>query len=172
MPLRHWRFAESCADLFIEGLARGSQHRLSRPALEKQHAEVDTAIFDGVCRSPRIVLLDNQMLSLKENSAIDSTVKLFSSIAKLLRESPVSYEDLVCHEDALNQLLDLGSKKLDEVRMHKPNAAGLVVATNIEHAHQIALALKDKGESFQVVTTRTPDAQQVMSAMEYPTKPG
>ncbi|WP_411741491.1 hypothetical protein [Pseudomonas sp. GL-B-26] len=112
------------------------------------------------------------MLSLKENSAIDSTVKLFSSIAKLLRESPVSYEDLVCHEDALNQLLDLGSKKLDEVRMHKPNAAGLVVATNIEHAHQIALALKDKGESFQVVTTRTPDAQQVMSAMEYPTKPG
>jgi superfamily II DNA or RNA helicase len=124
------------------------------------------AISDGVCRSPRIVLLDNQMLSLKEDSAIDSTVKLFSSIAKLLRESPVSYEDLVCHEDALNQLLDLGSKKLDEVRMHKPNAAGLVVATNIEHAHQIALALKDKGESFQVVTTRTPDAQHVINGFK------
>jgi superfamily II DNA or RNA helicase len=80
-----------------------------------------------------------------------------------LRESPVSYEDLLCHEDALNQLLNLGSKKLDEVRMHTPNAAGLVVATNIEHAHQIALALKGKGESFQVVTTKTPDAQQVIN---------
>lgn len=78
------------------------------------------AISDGVCRSPRIVLLDNQMLWLKEDSASDSTVKLFPSIAKLLRESPVSYEDLICHEDALNQLLNLGSKKLDEVRMLKP----------------------------------------------------
>jgi superfamily II DNA or RNA helicase len=124
------------------------------------------AISDGVCRSPRIVLVDNQMLRLKEDFANDSTVKLFPSIAKLLRESPVSYEDLVCHEDALNQLLDLGSKKLDEVRMLKPNAAGLVVATNIEHAHQVALALKGKGESFQVVTTRTPDAQLVINGFK------
>mgnify|MGYP001026835496 CR=1 FL=1 len=121
------------------------------------------AVSDGVCRSPRIVLLDNQMLRLKEEFANDSTVKLFPSIAKLLRESPVSYEDLICHEDALNELLDLGSKKLDEVRMLKPNAAGLVVATNIEHAHQVALALRGKGESFQVVTTRTTDAQQVIN---------
>jgi superfamily II DNA or RNA helicase len=124
------------------------------------------AISDGVCRSPRIVLLDNQMLRLQEDFANDSTVKLFPSIAKLLRESPVSYEDLICHEEALSQLLDLGSKKLDEVRMLKPNAAGLVVATNIAHAHQVATALKDKGESFQVVTTRTPDAQQVINAFK------
>ncbi|EJN28524.1 DNA/RNA helicase, superfamily II [Pseudomonas sp. GM78] len=124
------------------------------------------AIFDGVCRSPRIVLLDNQMLRLKEDSASDSTVKIFPSIAKLLRESPVSYEDLICHEEALSQLLDLGSKKLDEMRMLKPNAAGLVVATNIEHAHQVAMALKDMGESFQVVTTRTPDAQQVINGFK------
>jgi superfamily II DNA or RNA helicase len=124
------------------------------------------AIADGVCRSPRIVLLDNQMLTLKEEFANDSIVKLFPSIAKLLRESQVSYEDLICHEDALNQLLDLGRKKLDELRMLKPNAAGLVVATNIEHAHQVALALKGKGESFQVVTTRTPDAQQVINGFK------
>jgi superfamily II DNA or RNA helicase len=103
------------------------------------------AISDGVCRSPRIVLLDNQMLRLQEDFANDSTVKLFPSIAKLLRESPVSYEDLICHEEALSQLLDLGIKKLDEVRMLKPNAAGLVVATNIAHAHQVATALKDNG---------------------------
>lgn len=106
------------------------------------------------------------MLKLKENFVNDSTVKLFPSIAKLLRESPVSYEDLICHEDALNQLLDLGSKKLDEVRILKPNAAGLVVATNIEHAYQVALALKGKVESFQVVTTRTPDAQQVINGFK------
>ncbi|POF44175.1 diguanylate cyclase [Pseudomonas laurylsulfativorans] len=124
------------------------------------------AISDGVCRSPRIVLLDNQMVRYKEDFANDSTVKLFPSIAKLLRESPVSYQDLVYHEDALNQLLDLGSRKLDELRMLKPNAAGLIVATNIDHAHQVALALKSKGESFQVVTTRTPDAQQVINSFK------
>ncbi|UVL38329.1 DEAD/DEAH box helicase family protein [Pseudomonas sp. B21-040] len=124
------------------------------------------AISDGVCRSPRIVLLDNQMLRLKEDFSNNSTVKQFPSIATLLRESPVSYEDLICHEDALNQLLDLGSKKLDEVRKLKPDAAGLVVATNIEHAQQVALALKSKGESFQVVTTRTPDAQQVINGFK------
>jgi len=107
------------------------------------------------------------MLRLKEEFANDSTVRIFPSIAKLLHESPVSYEDLIRHEDALGQLLDLGSKKLDEVRMLIPNAAGLVVATNIDHAHQVALALKSRGESFQVVTTRTPDAQQVINRFKY-----
>ena len=63
-------------------------------------------------------------------------------------------------------MLDLGSKKLDEVRILEPNAAGLVVATNIEHAHQVALALKSKGESFQIVTTRTPYAQQVINGFK------
>jgi superfamily II DNA or RNA helicase len=121
------------------------------------------AIADGVCRSPRIVLLDNQMLRLTEDVDNDSTVRTFPSIANLLRESPVSYEDLLCHDDALNQLLNLGRETLDSVRKLKPDAAGLVVATNIEHAHQVALALKSKGESFQVVTTRTPDAQQVIN---------
>jgi superfamily II DNA or RNA helicase len=121
------------------------------------------AIADGVCRSPRVVLLDNQMLRLTEDVDNDSTVRTFPSIANLLRESPVSYEDLLCHDDALNQLLNLGREKLDSVRKLKPDAAGLVVATNIEHAHQVALALKSKGESFKVVTTRTPDAQQVIN---------
>jgi superfamily II DNA or RNA helicase len=124
------------------------------------------AISDGVCRSPRIVLLDNQMLRLKEEFANESSVKLFPSIAKLLLESSATYEDLICHEDALAELLDLGVRKLDEVRMLKPDAAGLVVASNIEHAHQVALALKDKGESFQVVTTRTSDAQQVINGFK------
>lgn len=124
------------------------------------------AISDGVCRTPRIVLLDNQMVRFQEGSANDSTIKLFPSIAKLLRESPVSYQDLVYHEDALNQLLDLGSRKLDELRMLKPNAAGLIVATNIEHAQQVSLALKSKGESYQVVTTRTPDSQQVINSFK------
>lgn len=121
------------------------------------------AIADEVCRSPRIVLLDNQMVELIEELEHDNAVRLFPSIAKLLCESPVSYEDLLCHDDVLSQLLSLGCEKLDEVREIKPDAAGLVVAANIQHAHQVALALGNRGESCHVVTNRTPNAQQVIN---------
>lgn len=121
------------------------------------------AVADGVCRSPRIVLLDNHNVKLTEELENDSSTQVFPSIATLLRGSPVSYEDLLCHDGLLNQLLGLGIEKLDEVRAIKPDAAGLVVATNIEHARQVALALAARGESYRVVTNRTPDAQQVIN---------
>ncbi|MBN0063568.1 diguanylate cyclase, partial [Pseudomonas aeruginosa] len=44
------------------------------------------AIADGVCRSPRIVLLDNQKVKLTEELDTESTVRMFPSIAKLLGE--------------------------------------------------------------------------------------
>jgi superfamily II DNA or RNA helicase len=121
------------------------------------------AISDGVCRSPRIVLLDNQQVKLTEELEHDSKVRLFPSIEKLLCESPVSYEDLLYHDDVVSQLLSLGCEKLNEVRKIKPDAAGLVVASNIQHAHQVALALENMGESCHVVNNRTPDAQQVIN---------
>ncbi len=40
----------------------------------------------------------------------------------------------------------------------------MVVATDIEHAHQIAKALDTKGEDCRIVTNRTPDAQLVINA--------
>lgn len=42
------------------------------------------AIADGVCRSPRIVLVDNQKVWLTEELETESNVRLFPSIAKLL----------------------------------------------------------------------------------------
>ena len=122
------------------------------------------AIADGVCRSPRIVLLDNQKVKLTEELGADSTVRLFPSIAKLLGESPVTYEELLRHDEAIDQLLDLGCNKLNELRLIKPDAAGLVVATDIEHAQQIANALDSRGEGCRIVTNKTPDAQQVINA--------
>ena len=102
-------------------------------------------------------------MKLTEELENDSSTPVFPSIATLLRGSPVSYEDLLCHDGLLNQLLGLGIEKLDEVRAIKPDAAGLMVATNIEHARQVALALETGGESYRVVTNRTPDAQQVIN---------
>ncbi len=125
------------------------------------------AIADGVCRSPRIVLLDNQKVRLTEELETESTVRLFPSIATLLEESPVTYEELLRHDEVIDQLLGLGCAKLDELRQIKPDAAGLVVATDIEHAQQIAQALEAMGEGCQVVTNRTPDAQQVINAFRH-----
>ncbi|HIE4032192.1 TPA: DEAD/DEAH box helicase [Pseudomonas aeruginosa] len=122
------------------------------------------AITDGVCRSPRIVLLDNQKVKLTEELGADSSVRLFPSIAKLLGESPVTYEELLRHDEVINPILSLGCSKLSELRQIKPDAAGLVVATDIEHAQQVALALDAMGEECRIVTNKTPDAQQVINA--------
>ncbi len=122
------------------------------------------AIADSVCRSPRIVLLDNQKVKLTEERGADSSVKLFPSIAKLLGESPVTYEELLRHDEVINPILDLGCSKLNELRQIKPDAAGLVVATDIEHALQVALALEAMGEECRIVTNKTTDAQQVINA--------
>ncbi|MGK0547443.1 DEAD/DEAH box helicase [Halomonas cupida] len=122
------------------------------------------AVSDGVCRSPRIVLLDNQKVQLTESLETESTVKLFPSIAALLGESPITYEDLLRHDDVTQQILGLGCERLDEIRRTTPDAAGLVVATDIEHAHQIAQVLEARGEACHVVTNRTPGAQQVINA--------
>jgi superfamily II DNA or RNA helicase len=121
------------------------------------------AIADGVCRSPRIVLLDNQKVKLTEELGTESSVRMFPSIAKLLGESPVTYEELLRHDEVINQLLNLGCGKLDELRLVKPDAAGLVVATDIEHAQQIGRALDARGEGCRIVTNKTPDAQQVIN---------
>lgn len=121
------------------------------------------AIADGVCRSPRIVLLDNQKVKLTEELGTESSVRMFPSIAKLLGESPVTYEELLRHDEVIDQLLNLGCGKLDELRLVKPDAAGLVVATDIEHAQQIARALDARGEGCRIVTNKTPDAQQVIN---------
>ena len=122
------------------------------------------AIEDRVCRSPRIVLLDNQKVKLTEELGADSSVRLFPSIANLLEESPITYEELLRHDEVIAQLLDLGCSKLSELRQFKPDAAGLVVATDIEHAQQIAQALDARGEGCRIVTNKTPDAQQMINA--------
>lgn len=125
------------------------------------------AIADGVCRSPRILLLDNQQVALTEAVETENTVRLFPNIAELLGESPVTYEDLLRHDEMIEQLLARGSDKLDTLRRSQPEAAGLVVATDIEHAQQIAQALDAMGESWCVVTNKTPNAQRVINAFRH-----
>ena len=132
---------------------------------------LEEAISDEVCRSPRIVILDNTMVRLTEAIESDNTVTVFPNIASLLTDSPVTYESLLFHEDVLRQLLLLGCRKLKEIRNVKPDAGGLVVATNIEHAHQVAAMLRLEGESCDVVTNKTPNAQRVINDFRHSNRP-
>jgi len=125
------------------------------------------SIIDGVCRSPRIVLIDNHEVKLKEELKLESTARLFPSIAALLGDSPITYEDLLRHDDVMHHILGLGCERLNELRCIKPDAAGLVVATDIEHAHQISGALEARGEACHVVTNQTQGAQQVINTFRH-----
>ncbi|WP_193748715.1 DEAD/DEAH box helicase [Pseudomonas veronii] len=59
----------------------------------------------------------------------------------------------------MQQTIELGCERLNEIRKVTPNAAGLVVATNVRHANQIASILRARGEICMVVTNQTPGAQ-------------
>lgn len=125
------------------------------------------AIADGVCRSPRILLLDNKQVTLMEAVKDENTIRLFPGIAELLGETAVTYQDLLRHDEVIEQLLTRGIDKLDSLRRSQPKAAGLIVATDIKHAQQIAQMLDAKGESWCVVTNKTPHAQLVINAFRH-----
>ncbi|NVE90688.1 DEAD/DEAH box helicase [Vreelandella titanicae] len=129
--------------------------------------DLQSAVNEGVCRAPRITLIDNPLIRLVEEKENTESVRGFSCFSQLLSESPVSYEDLLRHDDILNAVLDIGILQLSETRHKIPQAGGLVVATDIEHAHQIAGILNAKLQSYVVVTSKTPRAQQLIDRFRH-----
>jgi superfamily II DNA or RNA helicase len=118
------------------------------------------AVLDEVCRSPRIVTIDNEdvHLSLSSETLIKTT--RFKSIHALLDSADIRYQDLLSNEQALNHLLQIANCKLDEIRSVVADAAGLVVASTIEHARQVSQVLRLLGESASVVTSENDDARR------------
>lgn len=129
--------------------------------------DLQSAVNDGVCRAPRITLIDNPLIRLVEEKENSESVRGFSCFSQLLSESPVSYEDLLRHDDILNAVLNIGIHQLKAVRLATPQAGGLVVATDIEHAHQIAEILRSKHQSYVVVTSKMPKAQQLIDRFRH-----
>lgn len=117
------------------------------------------AIEDNVCRSPRITLIDNHHLQLTERSEQNHLTSHYENFGHLLESSPLCFEDILRNEEILDHILDLGCKKLTQVRKRNPTAAGLVVATDTKHAQMIAEKLQNRGKNCRVVTTKTGGAQ-------------
>ena len=109
------------------------------------------AIADEVCRSPKLVLVDNEHLSVTS----DEKVELFSSILEMLKQTKTSYQSVIHNQEAMEYLLGLGCKKLAEIRTQSPRAGGLVVASSVQHAQTVKKILSQKyAQTVSIVTYR------------------
>ncbi|OEE36946.1 diguanylate cyclase [Vibrio genomosp. F10 str. ZF-129] len=108
------------------------------------------AVKDGVCRLPNIVLVDNDQITATSR---EFESRHFSSISKYLDEPFARYQSIITDDTCMRYLLKLGIAKLEAIQEQKPNAAGLVVASSIEHAMRINAILSNEFNKKAVVVT-------------------
>ncbi|MFA0493010.1 DEAD/DEAH box helicase [Vibrio sp. 10N.222.54.B11] len=107
------------------------------------------AVEDEVCRRPKIVLIDNEHLSVKAGSDNQH----FTSILDCLKQSDVSYQSVIHNEDAMNYILNSGCQRLAQIRQESPSAGGLVVASSIKHAKDIQKRLVEHFNQSACIVT-------------------
>lgn len=108
------------------------------------------AVRDNVCRTPNIVVIDNDDLIITESSG---EKKRFNSIADYLLKAEMPYSSLIVHQQMIEHILGLGCNKLKQLRLTAPSSAGLVVAASVKHAEHIAGILRKKyAQSVSIVT--------------------
>jgi superfamily II DNA or RNA helicase len=109
------------------------------------------AITDDVCRVPQIIAIDNNNISVID----DVETKIFSSFKYLLMESVVPYQEIIESEAVIKYVISSAQKKLNSIRKKNADAAGLIVASSVEHARQISTLMKTcLNEDTVVVTYR------------------
>lgn len=123
---------------------------------------LDQAIEDKVCRRPRIILLDNQHIERTETSNTEFYSECFSSIRDLLLNSDTRYQHLLEEDAAIGKMLEIANQRLNSLRIDKPNAAGLIVASTVAHANQISEILLRQGETSTVVSYQNSGSQKAI----------
>jgi superfamily II DNA or RNA helicase len=107
------------------------------------------AITDDVCRVPQIIAIDNNNISVVD----DVETKTFSSFKSLLMESVVPYQEIIENESVIKYVISSAHKKLSSIRVKNKDAAGLIVASSVEHARQISTLMKVCFNEDSVVVT-------------------
>ncbi|MEL0616449.1 DEAD/DEAH box helicase family protein [Cobetia marina] len=125
------------------------------------------AIQDDVCRTPQIYLIDNDDIRLVAEQQAQRETLYYQSIPALLRHPGVHYAALLRHPGPQQHLLDVSSQRLRQLQEKDPTAAGLVVASNISHAEDIADCLKQMGQTVCLVTSQTEGAHARLEAFRY-----
>ncbi|MCP3912848.1 MAG: DEAD/DEAH box helicase [Actinomycetia bacterium] len=63
----------------------------------------------------------------------------------------------------ISEVLSRANERLDEVRLDHPNAGGLVIATDVEHARGIVDVLGQLGASARIAVSDDPDASRIIA---------
>ncbi|MGF1756652.1 DEAD/DEAH box helicase family protein [Photobacterium sagamiensis] len=145
---------------------------LSRYSKDGQHITCDyvyglgEAVSDKVCRNPRIVLVDNEKITVHSENESAS----YSNLREMLEGSSVSYQVLLHCKNTMRYLLGLGCDKLSEIRRINPTAGGLVVASSTKHAQVIIKLLRDDlYQTAILVTHKTPNSDEVIDKFRHNT---
>ena len=122
------------------------------------------AITDDVCRVPQIIAIDNNNISVVD----DVETKTFSSFKSLLMESVVPYQEIIENEAVIKYVISSAHKKLSSIRVKNKDAAGLIVASSVEHARQISTLMKTCfNEDSVVVTYRESEPTSIIQQFRY-----
>lgn len=122
------------------------------------------AINDRVCRVPKITVIDNKSISFTDDS---SNTNSYTSIQDLLKNESISYQALVETDAVMDFSLQEAVKQLTRIRKQNPNAAGLVVASTIEHAERIAKKLKVSfGASVSTVSYKNAESDIIIDGFQ------
>ena len=123
------------------------------------------AVNDGVCRNPKIVLIDNEEISVTHKN---KETKIYNSLKQLLKNPSILYQELIGHDAIINYIIAQGVNKLAEVRLLNPDAAGLIVASSVEHAEQIlAILVQDFYQSATIVTYKDVQASNKINHFRF-----
>lgn len=107
------------------------------------------AIVDNVCRVPQIVAVDNSRITV----VLDAETKTFNCFKSLLNYSGVSYQEIIENEALIKYMISSAQKKLTSIRLKNPDAAGLIVASSVEHAHQISTLMRTYFDEDSIIVT-------------------
>lgn len=122
------------------------------------------AITDDVCRVPQIIAIDNNNISVTD----DEETKTFNSFKSLLTQSVIPYQDIIENEKVMDYVIASAQKKLNKIRAVNSDAAGLIVASSVEHARQIATLMTNNfNEEPAVVTYRENDPTSIIQKFRH-----
>ena len=107
------------------------------------------AIQDNVCRMPQIIAVDNNNISVVD----DDETKTFTSFKCLLSQSIIPYQEIIENEKVIKYIISSAQKKLSSIRVKNANAAGLIVASSVDHARQVSAFMKAYLNEHVVVVT-------------------
>jgi len=107
------------------------------------------AIQDDVCRVPQIIAVDNNNISVVD----DDETKTFTSFKCLLSQSIIPYQEIIENEKVIKYVISSAHEKLNNIRLVNADAAGLIVASSVEHARQITTLMKAHFNEDAVVVT-------------------